>query len=75
MYLYFFQPTNENLILRLFSWAEKSQEPLQTYSTGLLAAAMEIQEIASCFRYLLFNCAFKEVEIFHILLFLLTFYP
>ncbi|XP_050525532.1 protein mahjong isoform X2 [Daktulosphaira vitifoliae] len=43
-------PTNELLIKRLFSWAEQSAEPLQTYATGLLASAMEIQEIAASFR-------------------------
>lgn len=44
------QPTNDALVQRLFSWAEKSQEPLQTYATGLLAAAMEVQDIAASFR-------------------------
>lgn len=45
-----FQPDMEGLIHRLFSWAEKSLEPLQSYSTGLLAAAMEVQDIATGFR-------------------------
>lgn len=45
-----FQPDMEGLILRLFSWAEKSSEPLQSYATGLLAAAMEVQEIATGYR-------------------------
>ncbi|XP_034942278.1 protein mahjong isoform X3 [Chelonus insularis] len=45
-----FQPDNDSLIHRLFSWAEKSVEPLQSYATGLLAAAMEVQEIATSFR-------------------------
>lgn len=45
-----FQPDMEGLIHRLFSWAEKSIEPLQTYATGLLAAAMEVQDIATGFR-------------------------
>lgn len=45
-----FQPDMENLIHRLFSWAEKSSEPLQSYATGLLAAAMEVQDIATGFR-------------------------
>ncbi|XP_011866253.1 PREDICTED: protein mahjong [Vollenhovia emeryi] len=45
-----FQPDMEGLIHRLFSWAEKSMEPLQSYSTGLLAAAMEVQDIATGFR-------------------------
>ena len=45
-----FQPDMEGLIHRLFSWAEKSVEPLQSYATGLVAAAMEVQEIATGFR-------------------------
>lgn len=45
-----FQPDMEALIHRLFSWAEKSVEPLQSYATGLLAAAMEVQDIATGFR-------------------------
>ncbi|XP_051170938.1 protein mahjong-like [Leptopilina boulardi] len=45
-----FQPDMEGLIHRLFSWAEKSVEPLQSYATGLLAAAMEVQDIATGFR-------------------------
>ncbi|EZA61461.1 Protein VPRBP [Ooceraea biroi] len=45
-----FQPDMEGLIHRLFSWAEKSIEPLQSYATGLLAAAMEVQDIATGFR-------------------------
>lgn len=45
-----FQPDMEGLIHRLYSWAEKSIEPLQSYATGLLAAAMEVQDIATGFR-------------------------
>ncbi|XP_034192618.1 lisH and WD40 domain-containing protein mahjong isoform X1 [Osmia lignaria lignaria] len=45
-----FQPDMEGLTHRLFSWAEKSIEPLQSYATGLVAAAMEVQEIATGFR-------------------------
>ncbi|CAH2062345.1 unnamed protein product, partial [Iphiclides podalirius] len=41
---------NESLIQRLVSWATKSPEPLQCYATGLVAAAMEVQEIAANFR-------------------------
>jgi HIV-1 Vpr-binding protein len=40
----------ESMIVRLFSWAEKSIQPLQSYATGLLAAAMEVQDIAANFR-------------------------
>uniref|UniRef100_T1J9J0 DDB1- and CUL4-associated factor 1 n=1 Tax=Strigamia maritima TaxID=126957 RepID=T1J9J0_STRMM len=44
-----FQET-EGLVPRLFQWAENSPEPLRSYATGLLAAAMEIQDIAGNFR-------------------------
>ncbi|XP_039287323.1 DDB1- and CUL4-associated factor 1 [Nilaparvata lugens] len=43
-------PTNDALVNRLYSWATSSSEPLQTYATGLLAAAMEVQDIAAAFR-------------------------
>uniref|UniRef100_A0A146LRX2 DDB1-and CUL4-associated factor-like 1 n=1 Tax=Lygus hesperus TaxID=30085 RepID=A0A146LRX2_LYGHE len=46
----FEMPTNDVLVHRLFSWAENSPEPLQTYATGLIAAAMDVQEIAVGFR-------------------------
>lgn len=45
-----FQPDMDGLIQRLIKWATNSLEPLQTYSTGLLAAAMEVPEIATRFR-------------------------
>ncbi|XP_037077224.1 DDB1- and CUL4-associated factor 1-like [Pollicipes pollicipes] len=40
----------ESLIRRLFGWAESAPEPLRSYATGLLAAAMEVQDIAGNFR-------------------------
>lgn len=43
-------PSNDALVNRLFSWAKEAPEPLQTYATGLLAAAMEVQDIAVVFR-------------------------
>lgn len=45
------QPSNDALVNRLFSWAKDAPEPLQTYATGLLSAAMEVQDIAVVFRY------------------------
>ncbi|XP_077995487.1 DDB1- and CUL4-associated factor 1-like [Glandiceps talaboti] len=36
----------EGLIPQFFSWAKDAEEPLRSYATGLLASAMEIQEIA-----------------------------
>ena len=44
-----FQDT-DGLIVRLFSWAEKGPEPLQSYAIGLLASAMELQDLAANFR-------------------------
>ena len=44
-----FQDT-DGLINRLFAWAEKGAEPLQSYATGLLASAMELQDLAANFR-------------------------
>lgn len=40
----------DSLIQRLLKWATNSIEPLQSYSTGVLAAAMEIPEIAAKFK-------------------------
>lgn len=40
----------EGLINRLFQWAERGPDPLQTYATGLLAAAMELQDLAANYR-------------------------
>lgn len=40
----------DSLIHRLIKWVMNSIEPLQSYATGLLAAAMEIPEIATRFR-------------------------
>lgn len=45
-----FQAEFDHLIARLYGWAESSVEPLQSYATGLLGAAMEVQEIAVSFR-------------------------
>ncbi|XP_035893894.1 protein mahjong [Anopheles stephensi] len=45
-----FQVEYDHLIKRLYGWAENSAEPLQSYATGLLGAAMEEQEIAVSFR-------------------------
>ncbi|CAH0556965.1 unnamed protein product [Brassicogethes aeneus] len=45
-----FQPEMDSLIHRLIKWATDSIEPLQSYATGLLAAAMEISDIATRFR-------------------------
>lgn len=38
------------MIQRLYNWAEESSEPLRSYATGLLGAAMEVQDIAIGFR-------------------------
>ena len=45
-----FQVEFDSLIHRLYNWAENAEEPLSSYATGLLAAAMEVQDIAVGFR-------------------------
>ena len=45
----------EGLIKRLFDWATESKEPLQSYATGLLAVAMELQDIATVTEYRIIN--------------------
>ncbi|XP_030755161.1 protein mahjong isoform X2 [Sitophilus oryzae] len=40
----------DSLIHRLIKWVTNSIEPLQSYATGVLAAAMDIPEIAAKFR-------------------------
>ncbi|XP_074658215.1 DDB1- and CUL4-associated factor 1-like [Tubulanus polymorphus] len=41
---------NENLTRYVLRWAETADEPLRSYATGLLPAAMEVYEIATSFR-------------------------
>lgn len=45
-----FQVSNDQLINRLYDWVENAEEPLRSYATGLLGAAMELQEITVAFR-------------------------
>jgi hypothetical protein len=45
-----FQAQYDQLIVRLYGWAENGEEPLRSYAVGLLGAAMDIQEIAVTFR-------------------------
>lgn len=52
-HIFLFKPDMDSLIHRLIKWTTKSVEPLQSYATGLLAAAMEIPDIATRFRYLI----------------------
>ncbi|KAM6980512.1 DDB1- and CUL4-associated factor 1-like [Aplochiton taeniatus] len=40
----------EGLVEKLFSWAREAERPLCVYATGLLARAMENQEIAANYR-------------------------
>lgn len=41
---------NEPVLRRLMQWAQNEQEPLKSYSVGLLGGAMEVQEIAANFK-------------------------
>lgn len=58
------QPDMDGLIHRLIKWTTNSIEPLQSYATGLLAAAMEIADIANRFRYVI--CCIYIIYIFYI---------
>jgi len=40
----------EALIRNLIDWAQMAPNPLQSYAAGLLASAMEIQDIAAVFK-------------------------
>ncbi|XP_061430043.1 LOW QUALITY PROTEIN: DDB1- and CUL4-associated factor 1 [Lethenteron reissneri] len=40
----------EGIVENLFKWARDAAEPLRSYAMGLLAAAMEIQDIAANYR-------------------------
>ncbi|XP_057681856.1 DDB1- and CUL4-associated factor 1-like [Corythoichthys intestinalis] len=40
----------EGLVERLFKWAQEAEQPLRIYATGLLAGAMENQDIAANYR-------------------------
>ncbi|XP_041347553.1 DDB1- and CUL4-associated factor 1-like [Gigantopelta aegis] len=41
---------NEGVVEQLFEWAENAENPLSSYATGLLAGAMDLQDIASNFK-------------------------
>lgn len=49
-----FEPINpsasDSIVNKLANWAENAPDPLQTYATALLAAAMEVQDIANISR-------------------------
>ena len=45
-----FQVSSDHLINRLYDWVENAEDPLKSYATGLLGAAMDIQEIAIAYR-------------------------
>jgi len=40
----------EALIRNLIDWAQTASNPLQSYAAGLLASAMEIQDLAAVFK-------------------------
>lgn len=63
-------PTAEEdgIINRLYNWAEDSIEPLQSYATGLLAAAMEVSEIAISCRDQNMRLVPKMINRLHMLL-------
>lgn len=40
----------DGIVERLFKWAREAEQPLRIYATGLLAGAMENQDIAANYR-------------------------
>lgn len=56
-----FNIESTGLIDRLFTWARDEDEPLQSYATGLLAAAMELSDIAA-------HCKLQNAELIPIML-------
>lgn len=40
----------EGIVERLFKWAQEAEQPLRIFATGLLAGAMENQDIAANYR-------------------------
>ncbi|XP_039480720.1 protein mahjong isoform X2 [Drosophila santomea] len=58
----------DGTINRIYSWAEDSIEPLQSYATGLLAEAMEVSDIAINFRDQNIRLVPKMIKRLHMLL-------
>lgn len=50
MYLLTICSSQEGIVERLFKWAQEAEQPLRIYATGLLAGAMENQDIAANYR-------------------------
>lgn len=67
VFVVFVYSSQEGIVERLFKWAREAEQPLRIYATGLLAGAMENQDIAANYReensvlvssgYLLFQMA------------------
>lgn len=72
-----FQVEFDHLINRIYGWAEDSFEPLQSYATGLLAAAMEVTDIAVTFREMNTQLVPKMIKRLHMLqaIYKSRFYP
>lgn len=45
-----FDLPQDGLVRRLLHWAEFCDDPLRSYATGLLAGAMELQDVADKFK-------------------------
>ncbi|XP_044248914.2 protein mahjong isoform X1 [Drosophila takahashii] len=58
----------DGTINRIYTWAEDSIEPLQSYATGLLAEAMEVSDIAINFRDQNIRLVPKMIKRLHMLL-------
>ncbi|XP_023037597.1 protein mahjong isoform X2 [Drosophila willistoni] len=59
---------DDGTINRLYTWAEDSIEPLQSYATGLLAMAMEVSDIAINYRDQNMRLVPKMIKRLHMLL-------
>lgn len=56
---------------RLFKWAQEAEQPLRIYATGLLAGAMENQDIAANYREENSVLVSKDISTFYILYYLI----
>lgn len=56
---------------RLFKWAQEAEQPLRIYATGLLAGAMENQDIAANYREENSVLVSEDISTFYILYYLI----
>ena len=60
----------DDLVLRLYKWSETAPDPLRSYALGLLGASMEIPEVATKYRYVMFLHAYgSSIAVFLVFVF------